>query len=88
MALIQCGECGGNMSSEAPACPSCGKPNKAAVRAKENSRQSLGCLIIVLSFFLIGFSFVMLGPAGYMSSLFIFLIGMYMVAANTRLSDR
>lgn len=27
MALIQCPDCGRDMSSEAPACPNCGRPN-------------------------------------------------------------
>ena len=56
MALIKCADCGKEMSSEAPACPSCGKPNAATVAKKKTSTRDAGCLLMVLG--LLGSLFV------------------------------
>jgi hypothetical protein len=50
MALIKCPECGKEMSSEAPACPNCGKPNVTVAKKKSTSTRDAGCLLMLLAF--------------------------------------
>lgn len=52
MPLIRCKECGGRVSTEAEACPSCGKPNKKVKNRAQNSIQSVGCLIFIIGILL------------------------------------
>lgn len=59
MALIKCPECAKEMSSDATACPSCGKPNEVAAKKKSTSTRDAGCLLMVLA--LLGSFFV---PSG------------------------
>lgn len=47
MALIECPECGKAISSEAPSCPSCGKPNKAVRNNRRSNVQGCGCLLVL-----------------------------------------
>lgn len=56
MALIQCPDCGGNVSSEAIACPNCARPMKVAaptitknevIKQKKNSGGLLTFLIVI-----------------------------------------
>jgi hypothetical protein len=42
MALIQCKECGNQISSDASACPNCGKP------VKKTSPAASGCLVVII----------------------------------------
>jgi hypothetical protein len=49
MALIACRECRGQMATSAEACPHCGAPNKRAAAKKKDSKQALGCLLILLA---------------------------------------
>jgi hypothetical protein len=42
MALIKCKECGNQISSDATACPSCGKP------VKKTSATASGCLAVII----------------------------------------
>jgi RNA polymerase subunit RPABC4/transcription elongation factor Spt4 len=44
MALVNCSECGKEMSSEAAACPSCGKPTKK----KSQQTQVSGIVIVII----------------------------------------
>ena len=54
MALIGCGECGKEISSEAPACPHCGAPNRAYVKPMGLfSKLLIGAF--VLTFLFLGF---------------------------------
>lgn len=61
MALTQCGDCGGKLSTEATACPHCGRPTAKAVTsgtiaepAKKSSGVGIGCLSILgLLFFFV-----------------------------------
>lgn len=48
--LSRCAECGKDISSEAAACPHCGKPNAAAVQKKATSTRDAGCLLMLLAF--------------------------------------
>lgn len=45
MALIKCKECGKEISSEAVACPSCGKPRSAGETKKGSAK--VGCLGVI-----------------------------------------
>ncbi len=49
MALERCAECGREMSSEAAACPGCGRPNKKARNKEMDAKQRTGCALILLS---------------------------------------
>lgn len=50
MALIQCPECKGQVSSEADVCPKCGHPVKRGFLGKAGTERivNVGCLIIIL----------------------------------------
>lgn len=48
MALVTCPECNAEMSSEAHACPKCGKPNTTVTTKKKNSLRDAGCLLMVV----------------------------------------
>jgi hypothetical protein len=50
MALLSCPECGGKVSSEAPACPHCGHPIKAASKT-----EGCGCATFILICFIAAF---------------------------------
>lgn len=60
MALVQCPECGGKLSSDAAACPHCGKPN-APIAAPESSPEpkktsaAVGCLGVILCLVIVGY---------------------------------
>jgi len=77
MALINCAECGREMSSDALICPACGKPNTAAQNKQTNTKQAAGCAIIILA----GMLALVLPPlvAGI-----IFVIGLVVMVVNTR----
>jgi hypothetical protein len=83
MALVNCPECGETISSEARACPTCGKPAKAVINREKDSKQAQGCLLMVLGamFGFLGFGF---GPLGLLG-LVLFLAGGVWAAINTRL---
>jgi hypothetical protein len=49
MALVTCSDCSKEMSSDAPACPHCGKPNAAVAKKKSTSTRDAGCLLMVLA---------------------------------------
>ncbi len=49
MALIECEECGSEVSSKAESCPKCGIPLKAP-----KGSQNLGCGTVIVALFLIG----------------------------------
>ena len=49
MALVKCADCGREMSTDALACPQCGKPNKQAQRRAESSMQAVGCAFILVT---------------------------------------
>lgn len=46
MPLTPCPDCGKDVSSEAPACPHCGRPNKQAAARAKDGRQHVGCAVI------------------------------------------
>ena len=77
MPLVTCADCGHEMSSEATACPKCGKPNKKALAKAKNAKQAMGCLFILLSLVL-GFFF---GP---LVGAVVFIVGLVIVLLNTR----
>lgn len=76
MALVNCAECGRGMSSDALACPACGKPNTKAQHAAQNSRQAVGCAVVIASLFAAIFSFHL--------AAILFIVGIVLVAINTR----
>ena len=84
MALIKCPECGSQMSSEAKACPACGKPSKTAGKREQNSKQAQGCGLMVLGL-LMGFIGVVFPPIGILGLVFI-LVGAVVAALNTRIA--
>jgi hypothetical protein len=48
MALIKCKECGNQISSDATACPNCGKP------VKKTSATASGCLVVIVVVVVLG----------------------------------
>lgn len=56
MALIKCGECQKEISSDALQCPSCGKPQAKAAKEERlkarSSTQNAGCLAIIVALIL------------------------------------
>ena len=76
MALINCAECNSEMSSDAEACPHCGKPNANASKKKQNSGQAFGCLLMVLALPVA----LVAGPLAGV----VFIVGLVLVLINTR----
>jgi len=74
VALITCPECGEQMSGDAVACPHCGKPNAAAAKKEKNSKQNIGCVLMLLSV-VVGF---LLPPVGVV----MFVVGLVLVLLN------
>lgn len=83
MALVACPECKREISSEAPACPHCGKPQpevqkaitRAAHRAQDNN-QRVGCAVMI-----IGLIACLLFP---MAGAVLMLVGLVLIFANMR----
>ena len=46
--LVTCEDCGNPVSSEAMACPHCGKPNKTAKGKQRDQVQKGGCLVLIV----------------------------------------
>ena len=78
MALIACQECGQQISVEAASCPSCGKPNRGPQRAAENSKQKVGCAVMVFS--------LLVGAVSPAAGIAVFLVGLLVMLINTRFS--
>lgn len=78
MALITCQECGREMSSDAAACPACGKPNKPAVDKSKDGRQSIGCALMIAGALTAAFIQPVIG-------LILLVVGLVFAALNTRL---
>ena len=78
MALIACQECGKEISVEAASCPACGKPNRQAQRAAENSKQKVGCAVMLLS--------LVVGAVSPAAGIAVFLVGLLVMLLNTRFS--
>lgn len=51
MALTKCPDCGSEISTEAPSCPKCGRPN---AQPKKTSPMAAGCGVIVLAVIAVG----------------------------------
>ena len=79
MALVKCEDCGREMSSDAVACPQCGKPNKQAQHKAENSKQAVGCAFMLGGLVL----FVFLPPIVASA---VFIVGLIVMLLNTRFS--
>ena len=77
MALIRCAECGREISSDAVACPGCGKPNRAGVNRAKDSSQHIGCAIMIAALF----AGALLNP---LLGIVLFLVGFVLAALNTR----
>lgn len=78
MALIPCTECKAKMSDAAEACPQCGNPNRKVKAKKKDSKQAIGCLLILVA---IPLSFVLTPVVG----LLLAVVGVVMLIVNTRL---
>lgn len=78
MALIACRECRGQMADSAEACPHCGAPNTKAAKKKKDSKQAVGCLLVLLAI-PIGIFFFPLG-------VIVGLVGLVIAVVNTRLA--
>jgi len=85
MPLIECQECGKEISDKADACPKCGAPTKFGQKEKKKERnkrrsnvQGAGCLLILLSLIL-GFTVIGLPFAGILGTvgLIIVIIGLF-----------
>lgn len=48
MALTQCPDCGSDVSTEAPACPKCGRPITPQKQQRKTSPLASGCLVVIL----------------------------------------
>jgi hypothetical protein len=79
MALVQCAECGHDISSEAAACPQCGKPGLVALKKKQDSKQAIGCAIMIIG------TVAARALLGSVAGAATFLVGLALVVANTRL---
>lgn len=73
MALIYCPECDREMSSEAMACPGCGRPNPIAKNKVMDGHQRTGCLLILLSIIVALFS-PLVGGVMFLVGLVLFLV--------------
>ena len=78
MALITCPECGKGIAGDALACPGCGKPNQQARRTAENSKQKVGCAVMILS--------LLVGAVSPAAGIAVFLVGLLVMLLNTRFS--
>lgn len=79
--LINCQDCGKEISTKARACPGCGRPTDSAAeeekktrRNKRGNTQGMGCLLILLSLFAVFLSPLLGGP--------LFLIGLVVLIAG------
>lgn len=71
MPLIKCKDCGHDISTEAPACPHCGRLTSKSIRGRssvEGKYNSSGCLVIVIGV-VMGFYFQSWFP--FIASVFI-----------------
>lgn len=64
MAIIQCSECGKDVSTKAKACPACGAPTKYGEKMDKKERirktgnaQMVGCLIFIVGAIVIAMIF-------------------------------
>ena len=80
MALINCKECGKEMSSSASACPSCGKPAEDVAKKERSKKrgnvQGAGCLIIIVGFVLMLLSPIV-GTLALAAGIVVLLIGFF-----------
>jgi len=79
MPLVECLECGAQISSDALACPSCGKPCTKAQNKEKDSKQGIGCVIMIVA--LLSALVLPLIVSGI-----IFVIGLILLVLNTRFS--
>jgi hypothetical protein len=79
MTIIKCPECAGDISSDAAACPQCGKPNKKVADKSKDGRQAAGCALMVA-----GVGIALIFHPGF--GLVILLVGLVYAALNTRFS--
>ena len=77
MPLINCEDCGRQLSTDAKFCPSCGKPNNVKVVKEQNSKQFVGCFLFIVGICLCFFLPIIGIP--------ILLIGLILAIINTRL---
>lgn len=78
MALARCPDCGREISTEALACPGCGKPNRSALHKAQDGRQRIGCAIVVLG--------LILAASFPTAGLVLLIAGLVVIALNTRFS--
>jgi uncharacterized membrane protein len=78
MALVTCKECSKEMSDAAEACPACGAPNKKVKAKTKDSKQAMGCLLVLLA---IPLSLVITPIGGVLVAV----VGILMMLLNTRL---
>jgi TRAP-type C4-dicarboxylate transport system permease large subunit len=64
------------MSSDAAACPHCGKPNTVVAKKQRDSKQNLGCVLMIVAL-LVGF---LVPPVGVV----MFVVGLVLVLLNMR----
>lgn len=76
MAIVACAECKREISSDAIACPHCGKPQRSAVNRKQDNGQRVGCALMVVALVASAFSGTI--------ALTIFIVGLIVAAINTR----
>jgi uncharacterized membrane protein YvbJ len=76
VALVQCAECGKQMSNEAMACPACGRPNKLARNKQMDGHQRTGCALMLLAAIIALVSPTIGGV--------VFLVGLVLVLVYTR----
>ena len=79
MALVACADCGKEMSSEAVACPNCGRPSTKAANKAKDSKQSVGCVIVLVGLLMLFFL-----PSVEIG-IFVILVGVVIAVINMRL---
>lgn len=78
MPLVPCPDCGTQVSTEAAACPNCGRLNKAVAAKAKDGRQAGGCAVMVVGLLVAFLVQPLLG-------LIILAAGFIYAALNTRL---
>ena len=79
MALIACEECGKEISAEALTCPHCGKPSKKARNKAMDSKQGIGCILVMSGIVIALLFHPLLGGI-------LFVAGLFVALFNTRYS--
>lgn len=77
MAIIQCGECGGNISDAAVSCPKCGNPRPGTITTQQTSKKYKAAQLISIVFFGAGMVACSMESAGASAALWVIGVSIY-----------